>query len=365
MSMPSCNGLAPRRACWGVWWATLALAEEYDPDRALTTRWAEPEGYFAGGARELLGYGADGLDYDVGEVRAVVYVPDGPAPADGWGVYVHVDADDHAELPGGWREVLAAHGVLYVAPHGVGNERDVPLRIAWALDALATAEATWQVDPDRRVIGGFSGGGAVAAQIGAFWPEVFVGTIDQCRAVMWELHEIDTMPGSAFGMGEVDALDPDHLDTIAEGPRFAFVSGDRDFLGPFSNYEGIMDGIGDWWERGVRARVFDVPELAHQPAPGGPFDAALGWVLDCADDGRFPPRFDLDHLPPASPFPTPDAAPPEACDAAPPTPVPPHPIGEPETGCSCSSARPGYALLCLLALRRRRSWSGSTARDPR
>ena len=70
-----------------------------------------------------------------------------------------------------------------------------------------------------------------------------------CRAVMWELHDIDTMPGSAFGTGEVDDLDPDWLHTVADGPRFAFVSGDRDFLGEFSNYEGIMDGIGDWWAR--------------------------------------------------------------------------------------------------------------------
>jgi hypothetical protein len=232
---------------------------------------------------------------------------------------------------------------------------DVPLRIAWALDALATVEAEWPVDPDRRVIGGFSGGGAVAAEIGAHWPEVFVGTIDMCRAVMWEEHPISTMPGYAFGTGEVTDLDPDALDTIADGPRFAFVSGDRDFLGAFSNYEGIMDGIGDWWERGVRARVLDVPDLAHQPAPGVAFASALGWVLDCDDDGQFPPRFDTDHLPPATPFPTPSAAPPEACDAEPVEEPPPPPDAAPDPSCGChAGGRLGWLPLVLLLVRRRR-----------
>lgn len=341
------------------------MAETYDTEWALTERFAEPDAYYVGGAPAALGgiLGGDleeRLDYDVESVRAVLYVPDGEPPAGGWGVVVHVDADPNAELLSGWREAFDARRVIFVAPHDVGNDQDSALRIAWTLDALASVRAGWPVDPRRVVVSGFSGGAAIAVIVGAHWPETFVGTIDSCRAVMWELHEIATIPGAAFGTGEIDHLDPDHLDALVDGPRFAFVSGDADSLptpdGPFFNYEGILDGIGDWWGRGIRARVWDVPGHAHAPAAGQAFDAALGWVLDCADEGLYPPRFDSDHLPPSTPFPTPDAAPP-ACVLPTEETTTPEAPGDPEaSGCGCTSeASPVAAWGLALALLRRRA----------
>jgi hypothetical protein len=247
-----------------------------------------------------------------------------------------------------FRRALDAVPALYVAPHGIGNDTAVPVRIAWALDALASVEAAYAVAPEQRVIAGFSGGAAVAVQIGAFWPDVFVGTLDQCRAVMWEPHEIASIPGAIFGMGEVDPLDPDELDALVGGPRFAFVTGDRDSLptpdGDFLNYEGIMDGIGDWWDRGIRARVWDVPGQGHSKAGGQSFASALEWVLTCADDGSDPPRFDDDFLPPHTPFPTPASAPPAACDPGDPasdggSSADPAGCGCAATGPSCSTPR--------------------------
>jgi hypothetical protein len=340
-----------------LWIFPASAAELADPDWPLTHRWAAPDAYFVGGARPELGFGDGPPEYDVSTVHAVLFVPDGEPPPGGWAVYVHIDADDEPQLPTDWKQVFTDQRVIYVAPRGVGNAASVPLRVAWALDALASVQAGWPTDPARLAIGGFSGGGAVAAAIGAHWPEDFAGVLVMNRAVMWELHDISTMPGYAFGMDEVSHLDPDWLETLAGGPRFAFVSGDHDWLGDFSNYEGIMDGLGDWWARQIRARVFDVPGLGHEPSPGGPLDAALAWTLTCADDGRFPARFDTDHMPPATPFPTPEAAAPEACDAAEPAgPEPDEP--EPDEaagGCGCQSADPrGWLWLGLLALRRKR-----------
>jgi MYXO-CTERM domain-containing protein len=343
-----------------MWILSAFAAELALPDWAVTHRWAEPDAYFVGGARPELGFGDGPPDYDLADVHAILYVPDGEPPPQGWAVYVHLDADDEPALPEDWQQVFTDRRVIYIAPRGVGNATSVPLRVAWALDALASVEAGWPVDPDRRAIGGFSGGGAVAASVGAHWPEVFVGVLDMNRAVMWELHDISTMPGYAFGMDEVAHLDPDWLDTIRDGPRFAFVSGERDWLGDFSNYEGIMDGIGDWWARGLRTRVFDVPGLGHEPSPGGPLDAALAWTLDCADDGRFPPRFDTDHMPPATPFPTPEAAPPDPCDPIPPeepeAPSVPEEPEEPEAGCGCQAvpSPAGWLWLGALGALRRR-----------
>ena len=108
-----------------------------------------------------------------------------------------------------------------------------------------------------------------------------------------------------------------------------------------------MDGLGDWWERGIRARMLDVPGLGHRPAPAVAFEEALGWVLDCTDTGRFPPRFDTDHLPPATPFPAPDSPAPEACDPPAPAPVD-EPPDEASSGCGCASGPRGLAGWTLL-----------------
>mgnify|MGYP002631314839 CR=1 FL=1 len=268
-----------------------------------------------------------------------------------WGVFVFVSATREGAAQREWGEVMADQKMIFIGPNGIGNARPSALRIGVALDALATVQEGWDVDPGRFVIGGFSGGGAIATMMGAHYPDVFLGTVDMCRAVMWETHEISTMPGSAFGDGEISHLDPGGLASLDNGHRFAFISGEADILPvgdeQFSNYEGILKGMGDWWARDLRARMWDVPGLAHRMAPGDPFASALNWVLTCTDEGAYPTRFNSDHRPPLTPVETPAVAPPPACDAGDPGDPGDDPDaesdGEADQGCGCQSA-PGPAL---------------------
>jgi len=347
--------------------AAVSLAFE-EPDFELTTRYADdPADYFDGLHRDQLldlvgGNSAlDDMDYEVGDFQAAIIVPDEYEAGAGWGVYVHIAASGGGGPRDDWREVLVEHKLIYIGPHGVGNGTDSAVRIGVALDSLATVEDGWDIDPDRRIIGGFSGGAAIATMIGAHYPDVFHGTVDMCRAIMWEEHEISTMPGSAFGDGEVNHLDDKGLKSIQNGHRFAFVSGDEDILPvgdqQFSNYEGILKGMGDWWDRDIRTRLWDVPGLKHEKAPGDAFSAALDWVLTCADDGSYPARFDSDHAPPLTPVETPEASAPEPCDPGDPWDPSADPDSlteEDEKGCGCeSTGGPMWLFVPLMLLLRR------------
>ncbi len=345
--------------------STVAIALE-DPGFVLTTHMYEtPEEYFDGLHRdqllELLGGNSalNDMDYEPGDFTATLLVPDTYEAGEGWGVYVHVAAGGDGGPRDGWSDVLAEHKLIYIGPNGIGNGQNSSIRIGVALDALATVQDGWDVDPDRFVIGGFSGGAAVGTMIGTHYPDLFIGTVDMCRAVMWELHEISTIDGAAFGMGEVDHLDPDGLPSIQNGHRFAFISGERDILpsgdDQFSNYEGILKGMGDWWARDLRTRMWDVPEMAHQLAPAEPFSMALNWVLTCEDDGSYPARFDSDHAPPLTPVATPEETPPAACDAVVDDDVVAGDDDSQEKGCGCSATTssagwlflPLFLVMCL------------------
>ncbi len=281
-----------------------------------------PEAYFEGLHRDLLlqilGGSAAYQAMDTTDGLAYLVVPDHTPPAQGWGVYLHISANNDGSPRSSWNQVLASRDMIYLGPHGAGNGEWTSRRLALALDALATIQASQPVDPGRLVMGGFSGGAAVGVMVGAHYPDLFVGTVDMARAVMWEEHEISTIPGSIFGLGEVDQLDPVGLESLQRGHRFAFITGDRDILdtsdGPFANYEGILDGLGDWWARDLRTRVWDVPDHGHAPAPAATFDEALGWVLTCEDLGTDLPRFDSDHRPPITPIPSPPGIAPNPCE---------------------------------------------------
>lgn len=339
----------------------------------LTDRWADtPAGYFEGLHRDLLlaELGGDAalaeLDYDVTGQTAHLYVPEDYEPNGEWGVFVYVYSGSVAPLREAWKDVLNEQKMIYVAPHEVGNAQDSVLRMAWALDSLASVQAEYEVDPERFVIGGFSGGGAISVMMGTAWPDVFVGTIDQCRALMWEEHPIATLPGSVFGTGEITHMDPDGIGDLANGHRFAFLSGDRDVIEAedgtkFSNYEGILKGMGDWWDRDLRARMFDLPGLEHETVGAHAFGLALDWVLTCRDTGEFPARFDSFHMPPHTPVATPDTPPPDPCDPGK-TGVSKGKTRVDEAGCGCGSSggSAGFFSLSLLVFVTRRRQSGHT-----
>ncbi|MBV8684634.1 MAG: hypothetical protein JO111_17300 [Caulobacteraceae bacterium] len=110
---------------------------------------------------------------DLAKARFVVYVPS-HKPAGGYGLIVFVPPWDDARLPTGWAAVLDRAGFIYVSAVASGNDKNVlTQRVPLALVATGEALKSYQIDPDRVFVGGFSGGSRVALRLALAYPDVF------------------------------------------------------------------------------------------------------------------------------------------------------------------------------------------------
>lgn len=301
----------------------LALLVVATPARALeddnftyTDAWAFPAGGDFDRARGELGYVAT-------EQTAHIRVPDDALAADRpMGIYVHLNAGDAPQRPTTWASTLDSMDLAYCSPDNAGGAQNLFRRFFRVVDCVASLSAAYNIDLNRVVLGGYSAGGVSALDIVVAWQELFRGGISHARTVPWEPEPIATRPGQRFA-AELDQHDnPAVLAGLrSRGRRFAFISGEEDIIamagGDFANYEGILKSLHQYWERDLPTRFFDVPGMQHRPADAESLEDALRFVLDCEDDGSFPPRFDSNHRPPHTPVAAPSVAAP-ACVAAPP-----------------------------------------------
>lgn len=117
------------------------------------------------------------LSLDTGEERADAWVP-AHKPPGGYGVIVFVSPTPEWPVPRAYRKTLDAHGIIWIAARRSGNRESVyDRRMPLALHALEWVERRFPVNPDRRYIAGFSGGGRVAQRIALAWPDVFSGAL--------------------------------------------------------------------------------------------------------------------------------------------------------------------------------------------
>ncbi|MFK7989997.1 MAG: prolyl oligopeptidase family serine peptidase [Sandaracinaceae bacterium] len=287
-----------------------------DDDFTYTDAWAFPAGGDFDRARGELGYVAT-------EQTAHIRVPDDALAAGRpMGIYVHLNAGDAPHRPGSWGSTLDSMDLAYCSPDNAGGAQNLFRRFFRVVDCVASLAAAYDIDMNRVVLGGYSAGGVSALDIVVAWQELFRGGISHARTVPWEPEPIATRPGQRFA-AELDQHDNAMVlsGLRSRGRRFAFISGEEDIIamsgGDFANYEGILKSLHQYWERDLPTRFFDVPGMQHRPADAESLEDALRYVLDCEDDGSFPPRFDSNHRPPHTPVAAPTVMAP-ACGGDPP-----------------------------------------------
>lgn len=114
---------------------------------------------------------------DLSQERLDAYVPR-QQPAEGYGVLVFIPPTPSWQVPRSYIAVLEARGIIWVAARKSGNAQNVfERRMPLALHALAWAEAHYRINPKRRYISGFSGGGRVAQRVALAFPDVFSGAM--------------------------------------------------------------------------------------------------------------------------------------------------------------------------------------------
>jgi len=120
----------------------------------------------------------DAQSIDLAQERFKVYVPEGPAPAGGYGLLVFVAPWDQTGIPALWVSVLDHRGVIAVTAGRSGNEENViGRRIPLALAGYENVKRRYPLNPERVYVGGFSGGSRVALRMALAFPDVFRGAL--------------------------------------------------------------------------------------------------------------------------------------------------------------------------------------------
>lgn len=180
--------------------------------------------------------------------------------------------------PGGWKawqEVCQKEGVLFAGAYEAGNNCPMRKRLRIVMDVFDDVRRTYNTDPDRTYLSGFSGGARAACAIGFALPECIGGLVPICaggdlRNETWLQHRAQ-----------------DRL-------SIALVTGEKDFnRGEVERYKGPM-----WKELGIRSKVW-VPDMGHSLPQGKTLNEVYAWLEEGAKD-----RADFARIDPTSRYPS-------------------------------------------------------------
>lgn len=179
-------------------------------------------------------------------------VPPGDGPH---GVLVFVHPGRDAEPMPGWAEVLDRRNLVYIAAENFGNDQPGNQRALAALLALTHLSRTQKIDEARRYIGGMSGGGKMASQVLARFPDMFDGAL--------------CIVGAEFVATKTQ------LAAELAGKRMVFMTGSQDF-----NHYDVLVAYRRFLAAGVaHSNLVDIRGFGHQYPDAAQLDAALA-LLD-------------------------------------------------------------------------------------
>ncbi|MEO2194921.1 MAG: PHB depolymerase family esterase [bacterium] len=169
----------------------------------------------------------EGWDYDLATESFSLYVPPAYDPeGEPYGVVVWVSPFDDGAIPLALRPVFDERRLIWIGPHGAGNQRHLFPRAGLALDAAANVESFYHIDRDRIFVSGLSGGGRMAAMHAVAYPDVFAGGFPIIGVTTY----LDVSPESSPGqrVPQFPRPSPDVLERAKRHP-LVIMTGSGDF----------------------------------------------------------------------------------------------------------------------------------------
>ena len=202
---------------------------------------------------------------DLAKDTCEIYIPssyDGTTP---YGLLVYIEPVDRGKISPRIQDFLDEFKMIGVSADGAGNKIPMLRRVMLSMDALATVEKSYKIDPTNRIVTGSSGGGHMAMLTAALFPEYFRGAISQVAQSYLPIETYGHFPGTTmkdFKRGDRKEM------------MWVVISGDKDF-----NYEEILKTSKQWEEEKLNYLFIDVPGLAHKDAPPEAFKQAYEWIV--------------------------------------------------------------------------------------
>lgn len=168
---------------------------------------------------------------DLTKESYVVRVPPNYRPGENFGAMVYISPGEQGEMisrqfsGGDLDSLLEKYKLVYVSANASGNQRPTLERLELALVGTANIQEIYGLDPNRTVVGGFSGGGKMACITARFAPRYYAGVLaiggcDFHRKVFTEKNKY--IPPSMDLTGSLERPVRDRI-------TFAFLSGPKDF----------------------------------------------------------------------------------------------------------------------------------------
>ena len=240
------------------------LGRPYAPGRALDRRAAKQLLY-----RDLP-VSWDDPDRDLDAETMHTRLPAGYDPHGRCGLLVWSSPTSDGRIPAVLGPALDELGFAAIGCDDAGNDRDVSDKFQLVLDAAATAQRRFHVDPDRVYVAGMSGGGKVASVLAVCFPDVFAGAVPIVGFSSY--HDLDASFGEHFQRYYSKPYGT-RLD-LAMQHRMALLGGPADF-----NHREMAERLRRMTADGFSSlRFFEHDDMGHVMPTAERFAEALRWV---------------------------------------------------------------------------------------
>src|SRR5207253_1864144 len=119
-------------------------------------------------------------DFDPQKEYFQIYIPKTYRPDHPSGVLGWANANDKSDAPRKFESLYDEFNLIVITAENCGNKKNADRRIGLLVSASLELAKTYSIDPKRRILSGFSGGGRVSA-LGCFvHPEFWSGVISWC-----------------------------------------------------------------------------------------------------------------------------------------------------------------------------------------
>jgi len=197
---------------------------------------------------------------DFANDTCTIYVPSSYDGSAAYGIFLFINPSPSAYINKAWHPIFDEFKMIAVSANNVDNGVAYVRRVCLSMDALATVEKDYKIDPTRRVVAGTSGGGHMAMLTAAMFPEMFLGAISSAAQSYLPGH----FPGLDLG---------DFKRGARKKNKWLVISGDKD-----NNYQEILKTSKDWKAARLQYTFIDVPGMKHTHPPADRLPECLEWL---------------------------------------------------------------------------------------
>jgi Prolyl oligopeptidase family len=206
-----------------------------------------------------------------------IFVPPTYDAAKTYIVLAWVNPDNTAEIPRQFESIFADNEFIVISAERIGNNQPWQRRIGILESAITQLSKTMHLDPTKRIMSGFSGGGRVSAMACFIHPEFWKAAISWAGGNFYKTYEIP-MPVGATKQG-INDYDPnivsnEHIKKARSDCSFVLITGSKDFN--LNDSRGIHRAMR---RENFHSLLLEQPGLGHEVGTAEYMQKAIDFVL--------------------------------------------------------------------------------------